>query len=152
MTSSKQMRMKSLGKSCSQQYDTPSEASLTCKAYLQADVHDNKNQEKLVCRDRADTEVYLGDSKPLNNLLMIDFQPVSFQTLCMHGVHCWRNPTRRHANTRIVDYYYGWKACDNTDRSLTCLGKLHIIYVEPIPTSQKHVAGSSCLCAGTDRC
>jgi len=68
MTSSKQMRMKRLGKSCSQQYDTPSEASLTCKAYLQADVQDNKNQEKsVVCRDRADTEVYVGDSKPLNH-------------------------------------------------------------------------------------
>jgi len=147
------MRMKCLDKSCSQQYDSPSEASLTCKTYLQADVQDNKNQEKpVVCRDRADTEVYVGESKPWNHLLMIDFQPVSHQTLCVHGIHGRRNPTRRHANTRNVDYYYVWKAYDDTDRSLTCSGQLHIIYVEPIPTGQKHVAGSSCLCAGTDHC
>jgi len=61
--------MKSLVKSCSQQYETLSEASLNCKVYLQADVEDNKNQEKLVdSRERTDTEVYVGDSKPLNHL------------------------------------------------------------------------------------
>jgi len=45
-----------------------------------------KNQEKpVVCREKADTEVYVGGSKPLNHLQMIDFGPVSHQTLCMHG-------------------------------------------------------------------
>jgi len=57
-----------------------------------------------------------------------------------------------YTSTRNVDYYYVWKACDDTCRLLTCSGQLHIIYVEPVPTSQKHVAGSSYLCAGTDHC
>jgi len=70
----------------------------------------------------------------------------------MDGVHGRRNPTRRHANTQIVDYYYVWKAYDDTGTSLTCSGQLHIIYVEPVPTGQKHVAGSCFLCAGTDHC
>jgi len=74
MTSSKQIRMQCLGKLCSQQHDTPSEASLTGKAYLQANVQNIKNQEKpVVCREKADTEVYVGGSKPLNHLQMTDF-------------------------------------------------------------------------------
>jgi len=74
MTSSKQIRMKCLGKLCSQRHDTPSEASLTGKAYLQADVQNIKNQEKpVVCREKADSEVYVGGSKPLNHLQMIEF-------------------------------------------------------------------------------
>ena len=55
-------------------------------------------------------------------------------------------------HTRIVDYYYVWKAYDDTGRSLTCSGQLHIIYVEPVPTGKKHVEGSCYLCAGTDYC
>jgi len=120
---------------------------VTGKASLQADVQYIKNQEKpVVCRERADTETYVGGSKPLNHLQMIDFWPVSHQTL--HGFHGRRNPTWRQANTRIVDYYYVWKP----GRSLTCSGQLHIMYVEPVPTGQKHVAGSSYLCASTDHC
>jgi len=47
---------------------------MTGKAYLQADVQDIKNQENpVVCREKADTEVYVGGSKPLNHLQMIDF-------------------------------------------------------------------------------
>ena len=41
---------------------------MTGKAYLQADVQDIKNQENpVVCREKADTEVYVGGSKPLNH-------------------------------------------------------------------------------------
>jgi len=47
-----------------------SEASLTGKAYL---VQNIKNQGKpVVCREKADTEVYVGGSKPLNHLQMIE--------------------------------------------------------------------------------
>jgi len=66
--------MKYLGKLCSKRHDTPSEASLTGKAYLQANVQNIKNQENpVVCREKADTEAYVGGSKPLNRLQMIDF-------------------------------------------------------------------------------
>ena len=74
MTSSKQIEMNCLGKLCSQRHDTPGEASLTGKAYLQADVQNIKNQENpVVCREEADTEAYVGGSKPLNHFQMIFF-------------------------------------------------------------------------------
>ena len=105
-----------------------------------SDVQDTKNQVKpVVCETKAS----VGVSKPLNHLQMTDFWPVSHQTLCVHGFRGRRNPTWRQASTRIVDYYYVWKACDDTGASLTCSGQLHIKYVEPVPTGQKHVAGSS---------
>ena len=112
-----------------------------------------QNQKiQVVCRQKVDTEVYASGSKPLNHLQMIDFWRVRHQTLCAHGFHGQRNLTRSQASTRNVDYYYFWKAYDDTSRSLTCSGQLHVIYVEPVPTGQKHVVGSSYLWAGTDHC
>ena len=87
-----------------------------------------------------------------NHLHMMDVWPASHQTLCVHGFHGQRNPTWRQTTRQIVDCYYVWKACDDTRRSLTCSCQLHITYVEPVPTGQKYVAGSSYPCARAGHC
>ena len=90
-------------------------------------VQNAKNQEiPVVCRERAHTAAYVGGSKPLNHLQMIDLWLVSHQTLCVHGFHGRCNPTWCQASTRIVDYYYVWKLWDDNGRSLTYSGQFHI--------------------------
>jgi len=49
-------------------------------------------------------------------------------------------------------YIYLKKASDDSGRSSTCSGQLHIKYVEQVPTGQKHVAGSSYPCARAGQC